>query len=204
MQALLAETLAGGGQRAVVETTSTPWTSNAWPAASSTWRWSPRHARAPGLPRHLRAYLEAKAGLLDLLRPDGAHPKREPWSSGPSSTPTTPATNPLPRAPLCRSCPSAWRPTGRGAGPGRAPGGWSTTCRVVTPWGEGRLDLPLPGEFNVYNALAAIAAGGTLGAPLPAPWTPCGATRVSRDGCSVSRVGGPSPWWSTSPTPRTP
>ena len=53
------------------------------------------------------------------------------------------------------------------------PAGWGTTCRVVTPWGEGQLDLPLPGEFNVYNALAAIAAGGTLGAPLPAPWTPC-------------------------------
>lgn len=33
-------------------------------------------------------------------------------------------------------------------------------CRfgVVTPWGEGRIDLPLLGRFNVSNALAAIAA----------------------------------------------
>jgi lipid II isoglutaminyl synthase (glutamine-hydrolysing) len=34
---------------------------------------------------------------------------------------------------------------------------------VRTPAGELRLDLPLPGLYNVYNALAAIAAGLQLG-----------------------------------------
>ncbi|MFL5832929.1 MAG: MurT ligase domain-containing protein [Solirubrobacterales bacterium] len=35
--------------------------------------------------------------------------------------------------------------------------------RVRTPSGEIQLDLPLPGLYNVYNALAAIAAGLQLG-----------------------------------------
>jgi lipid II isoglutaminyl synthase (glutamine-hydrolysing) len=35
--------------------------------------------------------------------------------------------------------------------------------RVRTPSGEIELDLPLPGLYNVYNALAAIAAGLQLG-----------------------------------------
>jgi len=35
--------------------------------------------------------------------------------------------------------------------------------RVRTPAGEIELDLPLPGLYNVYNALAAIAAGLRLG-----------------------------------------
>jgi lipid II isoglutaminyl synthase (glutamine-hydrolysing) len=34
---------------------------------------------------------------------------------------------------------------------------------VRTPQGELRLDLPLPGLYNVYNALAAVAAGLQLG-----------------------------------------
>ncbi len=34
---------------------------------------------------------------------------------------------------------------------------------VRTPTGELRLDLPLPGLYNVYNALAAVAAGIELG-----------------------------------------
>jgi lipid II isoglutaminyl synthase (glutamine-hydrolysing) len=39
---------------------------------------------------------------------------------------------------------------------------------VRTPQGEIRLQLPLPGLYNVYNALAAVAAGLRLGVP-PAP-----------------------------------
>ena len=35
--------------------------------------------------------------------------------------------------------------------------------RIRTPEGEIQLDLPLPGLYNVYNALAAIAAGLRLG-----------------------------------------
>jgi lipid II isoglutaminyl synthase (glutamine-hydrolysing) len=37
---------------------------------------------------------------------------------------------------------------------------------VSTPEGELRLELPLPGLYNVYNALAAIAAGIRSGVPL--------------------------------------
>lgn len=37
---------------------------------------------------------------------------------------------------------------------------------VTSPWGEGEVRLKLTGLFNVYNALAALAAGGVLGIPL--------------------------------------
>jgi UDP-N-acetylmuramyl tripeptide synthase len=41
-----------------------------------------------------------------------------------------------------------------------------STVRVTTPEGELKLELPLPGLYNVYNALAAIAAGLRSGIPL--------------------------------------
>ena len=40
--------------------------------------------------------------------------------------------------------------------------------RAVTPWGAIPVRLALTGRFNVMNALAAIATGGALGAPLEA------------------------------------
>lgn len=40
--------------------------------------------------------------------------------------------------------------------------------QVRTPWGESRVRLKLTGLFNVYNALAALAAGGADGLPLEA------------------------------------
>lgn len=39
---------------------------------------------------------------------------------------------------------------------------------IITPWGESRVALKLTGLFNVYNALAALAAGGADGLPLEA------------------------------------
>ncbi|HEY7256700.1 MAG TPA: Mur ligase family protein [Solirubrobacterales bacterium] len=39
-----------------------------------------------------------------------------------------------------------------------------STVEVRSPAGELRLELPLPGLYNVYNALAAVAAGLELGA----------------------------------------
>ena len=45
----------------------------------------------------------------------------------------------------------------------RGMNGSSVTMR--TPAGEIRLELPLPGLYNVYNALAAVAAGLRLGVP---------------------------------------
>jgi len=37
---------------------------------------------------------------------------------------------------------------------------------LTTPAGTARVELPLPGLYNVYNALAAAALGAALGAPL--------------------------------------
>jgi len=39
--------------------------------------------------------------------------------------------------------------------------------RVATPWGAQRVHVSLLGRHNVSNALAALAAGGALGVPLP-------------------------------------
>ncbi len=41
-----------------------------------------------------------------------------------------------------------------------------TVFTAHTPAGTAWIDLPLPGRFNVYNALAALAAGLALGLPL--------------------------------------
>lgn len=41
-----------------------------------------------------------------------------------------------------------------------------TVCTVVTPDGMKKMTLQLGGEFNVYNALAALAAGRALGVSL--------------------------------------
>lgn len=38
---------------------------------------------------------------------------------------------------------------------------------LKTPWGEGQLDCPLLGSFNLANALAVISALGAQGYPLP-------------------------------------
>jgi lipid II isoglutaminyl synthase (glutamine-hydrolysing) len=42
-----------------------------------------------------------------------------------------------------------------------------STLTLRTPQGEASLDLPLPGLYNAYNALAAVAAGLELGLELP-------------------------------------
>lgn len=44
----------------------------------------------------------------------------------------------------------------------------ASAFRVVTPWGEARVELGFAGRFNVSNALAALAVCGALGAPLEA------------------------------------
>jgi UDP-N-acetylmuramoyl-L-alanyl-D-glutamate--2,6-diaminopimelate ligase len=43
-----------------------------------------------------------------------------------------------------------------------------TSFLAWTPWGEAALNLKLTGSFNVYNSLAALAAGGAAGIPLAA------------------------------------
>jgi len=39
-------------------------------------------------------------------------------------------------------------------------------ARIRTPWGEGDLRSPLLGRHNLYNLLAAVGVGGTLGTPV--------------------------------------
>jgi UDP-N-acetylmuramyl tripeptide synthase len=41
-----------------------------------------------------------------------------------------------------------------------------SSVRITTPEGDLQLELPLPGLYNVYNALAAVAAGLRSGVPL--------------------------------------
>jgi UDP-N-acetylmuramyl tripeptide synthase len=41
-----------------------------------------------------------------------------------------------------------------------------SSVRITTPEGDLELELPLPGLYNVYNALAAVAAGLRSGVPL--------------------------------------
>jgi UDP-N-acetylmuramyl tripeptide synthase len=41
-----------------------------------------------------------------------------------------------------------------------------SSVRITTPVGDLELELPLPGLYNVYNALAAVAAGLRSGVPL--------------------------------------
>lgn len=44
--------------------------------------------------------------------------------------------------------------------------GWQTGISLVTPAGEVAVELKLPGEFNVYNALAAVSAAYAMRIPL--------------------------------------
>lgn len=47
-----------------------------------------------------------------------------------------------------------------------SPGTWGSNFTMVTPAGEMRVELPLIGRFNVYNALAAAAFGFSQGLAL--------------------------------------
>jgi UDP-N-acetylmuramoyl-L-alanyl-D-glutamate--2,6-diaminopimelate ligase len=40
---------------------------------------------------------------------------------------------------------------------------WGSRCRLKTPWGPVEVDTALPGRFNLYNIMAAVASGGLLG-----------------------------------------
>ena len=166
IQALLARTVAEGGTRAVLEATSHALDQRRLAGCeidvAIVTRITHEHMEYHGTPE---AYLDAKARLLDLLRPDARR----------SKAPTLPKAAVLnvddhSYAKLAPRSPAPVIPYGLGKDAALravdlAPAEWGTRCRVVSPWGEAPLDLPLPGEFNVYNALAAIGAGCTLGVP---------------------------------------
>ena len=75
-----------------------------------------------------------------------------------------------------------------------------TDCTFVTPDGEFDVHVPLPGRFNVANALGAWAAARSLGVELTrAAGRPCACPGASSRSSRASR----SPCWSTTRTRRT-
>ncbi len=40
---------------------------------------------------------------------------------------------------------------------------WGSSCRLSTPWGPMDVNTALPGRFNLYNVMAAVASCGLLG-----------------------------------------
>lgn len=166
VQALLAETVRAGGSHAVLEATSHALDQQRLAGCeidvAVVTRVTHEHMEYHG---SYDNYIAAKAKLLDLLRPI----EREPKGHG------------FPKVALLNADDSSFEYMAARApvdvlpyGLGREarlravdvqPNEWGTDLRVVSPWGEGALALRMPGEFNVYNALAAIGAGCTLGAP---------------------------------------
>jgi UDP-N-acetylmuramoyl-L-alanyl-D-glutamate--2,6-diaminopimelate ligase len=170
LQALLADTVAGGGRRAVVEATSHALDQDRLTGCeldvAVVTRVTHEHLEYHGT---YERYLAAKARLIDLLRADPRHPKIERvpkeavLNADDQSFDFLAARARAVGVPVIRYGLHAEAEV-------RAldvqSDGWATRCRVMSPWGEGNLTLQLPGSFNVYNALAALAAGCTLGAPL--------------------------------------
>ncbi len=66
----------------------------------------------------------------------------------------------------CPSCGHARPPLDVAAREVELHGLEATSFRLVTPAGESRVRLPLPGVYNVYNALAAASLCHALGTPL--------------------------------------
>jgi UDP-N-acetylmuramoyl-L-alanyl-D-glutamate--2,6-diaminopimelate ligase len=175
IQDLLAETVAGGGHRAVLECTSHALDQDRLSGCeldvAVVTRVTHEHLDYHGT---YERYLGAKARLLDLLRPDERHPKPHPVPKAAVLNADDGSFAPLAERAPARVVRYAVRARSLLAGDAEVRAldlrdtGWGTAFRVVSPWGEGRLELPLPGTFNVYNALAALAAGCILGAPFEA------------------------------------
>ena len=145
-----------------------------------------RDGRAPRRPQRLRPQRRRSAGRRPRPRPRAAPARRASPTSGSrtrrrrcpsSSTPSTPSTAGAAGTPTPTSAPSSATsattaartaaPTGRRP-TSRRPRSSCSACAArargsSTPGGELELELPLPGLYNVYNALAALAAALRLG-----------------------------------------
>ncbi|MDQ3675049.1 MAG: UDP-N-acetylmuramoyl-L-alanyl-D-glutamate--2,6-diaminopimelate ligase [Gemmatimonadota bacterium] len=102
----------------------------------------------------MEAYLAAKARLLDYLRADGTailNADAPEWSS--LNAPRAPLTFGIRRAADIRARDVQYTPRG-------------SEWRFVTSAGEASVQLPLIGDVNVQNALAAGSAACALGVPL--------------------------------------
>lgn len=106
-------------------------------------------------------YLAAKARLLELLgRPHSVAkdvPQACVLNADDESFAYFAARAPVPVLSY------AWHATADVAVERHEPVGMSYRLRVATPWGKAAFRLNLPCAFNVYNALASMAAAGALG-----------------------------------------
>ena len=78
----------------------------------------------------------------------------------------------------------------------------STRFRCLAPDGEARVEMPLPGHFNVENALAALASASALGSESRPARRRCWGPSASRVASSRSTRGSRSRCSSTTRTPR--
>jgi UDP-N-acetylmuramoyl-L-alanyl-D-glutamate--2,6-diaminopimelate ligase len=166
VQELLARTVAEGGTRAVLEATSHALDQDRLAGTevdvAVVTRVTHEHMEYHGTPE---AYLAAKTRLLGLLKPNARHPKRPAVNKAAilnvddQSFAYMAPHSPAPVLPYGLSLEARVRAVDL------APHAWGTHFTVTSPWGEGSLDLQMPGEFNVYNALAALASGCTLDVP---------------------------------------
>jgi UDP-N-acetylmuramoyl-L-alanyl-D-glutamate--2,6-diaminopimelate ligase len=71
-------------------------------------------------------------------------------------------------------------------------GDWGSRFRLQTPWGELQAATPMPGRFNLYNVMAAVAACGLMG--LKPDAIAEGLSRVTRVPGRFERVDRGQPW----------
>ncbi len=118
------------------------------------------------------AYLEAKGGLVDRLAPSATAPKQPTVAKSTILSASDPSTARL--AERATRVGSGVITFGLHAAVGKPmvlgeatrDQGWGTTTQISSPWGSGTLQVQLPGQFNVMNALAAVAASCSIGVPL--------------------------------------
>jgi UDP-N-acetylmuramoyl-L-alanyl-D-glutamate--2,6-diaminopimelate ligase len=179
IQGVLAATVAAGGTAAVLEATSHGLDqgrvdSIEFDVAVVT-RVTHDHLDYHGT---YEVYREAKAGLLDRLAPAPGRSKDSAVAAPKVAAilATDPAFSFLADRARCTGASVTAFVAGNSPRPDGADRmvravdlkqvSWGTVATVETPWGRGRLDVRIPGAFNVLNAIAAIAATGPLDVPL--------------------------------------
>lgn len=166
LQSLLANTVAQGGRRAVVESTSHALHQRRlvgceFDVAVVT-RVTHEHLDYHGT---WDEYLHAKSLLLDLLTPNLTYPKRERVGKAAVLNVDDISYGPMARRSRAPVVSYGVEHDASIRAHDVLSTAWSTEARVSSLWGSGRLKLQVPGAFNVYNALAAIGAACSLGAP---------------------------------------
>lgn len=169
IQALLHETADGGGRFAVIEATSHALDQDRLAGTefdvAVVTRVTHEHMEYHGTQEN---YLAAKAKLLALLQPDPRFPKEQPHAKAAVLNVDDSSFEYMaPRSPVPVIA-YGFDPRADVRAIDLVERAWGSDFRVLSPWGQGTLELGMPGTFNVYNALAALATGCTLGVPFEA------------------------------------